>query len=63
MSVAPLCRLNQRAAAGVLGEVLSATRRWRDVAAGYDISQTEVDGMAWAFEHPETEVAQDITAG
>lgn len=61
MSVAPLFRLNERAAARVLGEVLTATRRWRSAAVAYDVPRTEVDHMAWAFEHAETEVAQDIT--
>ncbi|MBI3647918.1 MAG: type II toxin-antitoxin system HipA family toxin [Actinobacteria bacterium] len=63
MSVAPLFRLNERAAARVLAEVLTATRRWREIAAACDVPQTEVDRMAWAFEHPETELAQDITGG
>ncbi|MEX1265109.1 MAG: HipA domain-containing protein [Actinomycetota bacterium] len=61
MSVAPLFRLKERAAARVLGEVLTATRRWRDASAAYDVPRTEVDRMAWAFEHPETEAARDIT--
>lgn len=43
-----------------LGEVLAATRRWRAVAAGFDVSRTEVSRMAWAFEHAETQVARDI---
>ncbi len=60
MSVAPLFRLNERAAASVLGEVLTATRRWRAAAGAYDVPQTEIDRMAWAFEHAETRVAQDI---
>lgn len=61
MSVAPLFRLNERAAARVLGEVFAATRRWRDAAALHDVPRTEVDRMTWAFEHSETEVAQEIT--
>ncbi|MGZ5305581.1 MAG: type II toxin-antitoxin system HipA family toxin [Actinomycetota bacterium] len=60
MSVASLFRLSERAAASVLREVLAATARWRAVAGAYDVPETEVDRMAWAFEHAETQVAQDI---
>lgn len=60
MSVAPFFRLTERAAAGVLGEVLSATLRWRAAAGAYDVPLTEADRMAWAFEHPEAQVAKDI---
>lgn len=63
MSVTPFFRLNEEEAADVLGEVLIATRSWRDAAAARDIPQTEINDMAWAFEHGETEVAQNLTGG
>ena len=63
MSVAPFFRLNEREAIAVLREVLVATRRWREVAVGFEIPRAAVDAMAWAFEHPETEVAQNIARG
>jgi serine/threonine-protein kinase HipA len=63
MSVAPLFRLREPEAAAVLREVLAATRRWKEVAATYEISRAEVDEMVWAFEHPETKAAQEIAGG
>ncbi len=60
MSVAPFFRLSERAAAGVLGEVLAAAGRWKTVAGRYEVSRTEVSRMTWAFEHAETQVAQDL---
>ena len=63
MSVAPFFRLDEQDAADVLGKVLIATLRWRDAAAAREIPQTEINDMAWAFEHGETEVAQDLTGG
>jgi len=61
MSVAPSFRLDERDAAGVLGEVLAATRGWREVAAKYVIPSVEIDLMARAFEHPETVIAEKVT--
>ncbi len=61
MSVAPFFRLKERPAARALREVLDATRGWRAAAAAYDAPKAEVDAMAWAFEHPEAEVARDIS--
>ncbi len=63
MSVAPFFRLDEEDALDVLGEVLVATLRWRDAAAAGDIPPTEINDMAWAFEHGETDVAQDLTGG
>lgn len=63
MSVAPYFRLDEEGAVAVLAEVLIASHRWRDAAAALEIPQAEINDMAWAFEHGETEVAQDITRG
>lgn len=60
MSVAPYFRLDEEGAVAVLAEVLIASHRWRDAAAALEIPQAEINEMAWAFEHGETEVAQDI---
>lgn len=62
MSTASLFRLSEGAAAELLGETVAAVGRWRDVAASSGIAEAEIDSMAWAFEHPEKEVAQDISA-
>lgn len=61
MSVAPFFRLDDENAADMLGEVLVATHSWRDAATARGISQTEINDMAWAFEHGETKVAQKLT--
>jgi hypothetical protein len=42
---------------GVLREVLVATSRWREAAAERNIPKVEIDPMAPAFEHTETETA------
>ena len=63
MSVAPFFRLEEEDAADVLRDVLVATSRWRDAAVAHQIPQSEVDVMAWAFEHAEADVAQDLTGG
>ncbi len=63
MSVAPFFRLDEEDAVHVLGEVLNATLRWRDAAAAREISRAEIDDMAWAFAHTETQVAQDLVGG
>lgn len=63
MSVALLFRLDDEDAAKVLGEVLTATLRWREAAAACEIPKAEIDDMAWAFEHAETGVAQNLARG
>lgn len=62
-SVAPHFRLDEADVAEVMGEVLVATLSWRDAAAALEIPQTEINDMAWAFEHPETKVARNLTGG
>jgi serine/threonine-protein kinase HipA len=61
MSVAPFFRLDNRAAADILGEVLAATRGWREVAADLTIPSAEIALMARAFEHSETQIAESVT--
>ncbi len=60
MTVAGLFRLTKAATAGVLGQVLAATARWREVAARYGLPESEITDMAWAFEHPETDAARTL---
>ena len=60
VSVAPFFRLDEEDAVEVLGEVLDATLSWRDAATAREISQVEIDAMASAFAHNETQVAQDL---
>lgn len=62
MSVAPYFRIDEEDAAKVLGEVLVATLRWREVAASLEIPKAEIAAMALAFEHTQTEVARDLAA-
>lgn len=54
MSVAPYFRLSEEDAVEVLGQVLSATQRWREVATGHGLPEAEVVEMEWAFEHAQT---------
>jgi serine/threonine-protein kinase HipA len=61
MAVAPLFRLSEQGGVDVLREVLAATSRWTDVAAGRNIPKGEIEKMAPAFEHAETEVARTLT--
>jgi len=61
MSVAPLFRLDEQDSIGVLREVLVATSRWREAAAERNIPKVEIDQMAPAFEHAETETARALT--
>jgi serine/threonine-protein kinase HipA len=62
MSVAPYFRLNEQDGADVLREVLGATSRWSEVAAGRNIPKAEIERMAQAFDHAETETARTLTA-
>jgi len=57
MSVVELFRLTQADAVTVLGEVLAATVRWREVAVGHGLSKAEIAEMASAFEHTEADAA------
>jgi len=61
MSVAPLFRLDEQDSVDVLREVLAATGRWSEVAAQRSIPKIEIDQMAPAFEHAETEAARALT--
>jgi serine/threonine-protein kinase HipA len=63
MSVAELFRLTEADAATALGDVLSATLRWREVAAAHELPKAEINEMAWAFEHTETDAARALAGG
>lgn len=60
LSAAPFFRLDENDAIEVLGEVVDTTLGWRDAAAAAEISQAEIDDMAWAFVHTQTHVARDL---
>lgn len=60
MSVARLFRLTESDAVSALGEVLSATLRWREVAERNGLAQAEVSEMEWAFEHQESDAARSL---
>lgn len=57
MSVAGFFRLTEADASTVLREVVSATRRWRDVAIGHGLPAASISDMESAFEHDQTDVA------
>jgi serine/threonine-protein kinase HipA len=63
LSVADYFRLAKEEATEVLGEVLGATMRWREIAAEHDLPQDEIEEMGTAFEHTETWAARDIVGG
>ena len=61
MSVAGMFRLTESDARSMLGSVLEATERWRQVAAGLGLTAGEIGAMEPAFEHPETRAARALT--
>jgi serine/threonine-protein kinase HipA len=61
MSVAPFFRLDEQYRVDVLREVLVAASRWSEVASQRNIPKVEIEKMAPAFVHPETEAARDLT--
>jgi serine/threonine-protein kinase HipA len=63
MSVAEFFRLTGGDAAAALGEVLGATFRWREVAAALGLPEAEINEMATAFEHKESEAARALVGG
>lgn len=63
MSVVSLFRLAEDGAASVLGEVLAATPRWREVAASHGLPEAEIAEMEWAFEHTQTDAARTAVQG
>ena len=60
LAVAPEFRLSRSDAVEVIGEILEATSRWRDVAAALRLPSTELNLMAPAFEHDESEAARTL---
>ncbi len=63
MSVGELFRLTEEDAESALREVLAATLRWREVAAAHGIPNAEINNMSGAFEHTESEEAQERARG
>lgn len=62
LEVAPEFRLSRSDAVEVIGEILEATSRWRDVAAALRLPSTELNLMAPAFEHDESEAARALVS-
>jgi hypothetical protein len=60
MDVAGYFRVDADGAREMLGEVLEATSRWRQVADEVGLSRTAIADMAPAFEHAQTGEAQRI---
>jgi serine/threonine-protein kinase HipA len=63
LRVAGHFRLDDDAALDVLAEVSQAVAGWREVAAGHGLPAADVEAMAPAFEHAESDRARDLTAG
>ena len=61
MSVADYFRLDAGDALDVLAKVARAAARWRIVAKSHGLTQHDLDAMEPAFEHAESERAQDLT--
>ena len=61
MNVAAYFRLDASEALDVLAEVAQATARWRTAAKSHGLTQHDVDVMEPAFEHAESERAQNLT--
>jgi len=62
LEVAPEFRLSPERAAEVLGEVAGATARWAQTATTCGLSKAELEQMAPAFEHEQTELARRIAS-
>jgi serine/threonine-protein kinase HipA len=60
MEVAEYFRLSREAARAALGEVGSATSRWRTAAATVGLDRAEVERMSPAFEHEQVEAMAEI---
>ena len=60
LEVAPEFRLSGAEAVVVVGEVLEATSRWRDVATSLGLPDAELTLMAPAFEHEQSEAARAL---
>ena len=60
MDVAGEFRLSDEDARALLGEVGSATSRWRSVATGFGVNAGEAELMAPAFEHDDASRAREL---
>ncbi len=59
LEAAPVFRLTSDQARGVVEEVATATRDWREVAARADISAASIEQLAPAFEHEQVPLARN----
>ncbi len=62
LTAAPYFRLPAVAAAGVLGEVITAVAQWQRIAARNGLTEKELHLMRPAFEHEQAVAAQDYHA-
>jgi serine/threonine-protein kinase HipA len=62
LDVASVFRLSDGAARQRLGQVASATKRWRTVATASGLAESAIESMAIAFEHTESERVAKLTA-
>jgi serine/threonine-protein kinase HipA len=62
IGVADYFRLDEVDVRQVLGETLSATSRWRDIAAQAHVDSDGIEQMAPAFEHEEADLAAQIVS-
>lgn len=60
LEVASLFGLSKDKARLILGEVLNATKRWREIAASHGLSRAEIDRLAPAFDHDERAAAERL---
>lgn len=62
LDVAGLFRISEAQARTILGQVSSATARWREVALAHGIGRGQIERFASAFEHAQTAIARDIAS-
>jgi serine/threonine-protein kinase HipA len=62
LEVAPEFRLEPAGALEAIGEISEATSRWRDAASAFQLADAELEQMAPAFEHDESEAARALLA-
>jgi serine/threonine-protein kinase HipA len=60
LDIAGLFRIPEAQVRTILGQVSSATARWREVALAQGIGRGQIERFASAFEHEQTAIARDI---
>jgi hypothetical protein len=60
MSTAAYFRIDQAAARLMLGKIVRATSRWREIGRSIGMSGTELDPFETAFEHDEYRIARSL---